>query len=465
MFSLYPGEFLDGSGVQKVIVLSDEDAVLVRAKKTAPHPVESGKVIEPGTEILVRGYCRFVPHRHVEIVEKRRSISLSREAGVYVQNNDTGTVRLVRGECDLFLEQNESFWAKILTQDEKEALGFCPQKVGRDTRVLAASPRPRRNDYDAVVVELDIHQAICLQTQDKPKMVFGPQTVFLEPHERPRILCLSGGVPVEPNTLKVAVLDLGPDFILDQIRGVRTKDNARLTLDVKLHWRFSVSAEHPEKLFELKDPIGFAVGVITSKIREVVANHDFEKFHAKASELIGDAFFSEIGKYVFSENGFEVFGIDVVSITAEDPEIQKKLTDSIKATVDIYTNRVREEAKLASELRILGGQKSNEEARTALLEKTIANERLAVLEKAETQRLAAVKSAEGEAQALRIRAEAEREVEERKLAVITSALSGQGGERYLELERSRVLKGTDKVVVPTGSQLRLSLGERLQGGS
>ena len=458
-FSLYPGESVDEKGIQEVLILTDDDALLVRAIKQAQHPVMPGQMIAPGMEVLVRGFCRFVPDKNIEIVERRRSLSLSRESGVYVQDNETGIVSLVQGERELFLEQNQSFWAKTLTHDEKEALGCVVQKTSQDTRALVASPRVRHHDWEAVTVDLEIHQAICLQGSGKPRVVFGPETVFLQPHERPRVLCLSGGVPVVPNVLKVAVLDLGPDFILDQIRGVRTKDNARLTLDVKLHWRFNTVAECPEKLFELKDPIGYAVGVIASKIRQVVANHDFEAFHAKACELIKqDVLTGENGSCVFAENGFEVFGIDVVSISAEDPEIQRKLTDAIKATVDIYTNRVREEAKLASDFRILEGQKKNEDAKWTLIEKTTANERLQVLEQAKTVSMALQERVRGEAEALRIKSEAELVAEQNQQKLLIQTLSGEGGERYLALEQARVLRATDKVVVPTGSQLRLMVG-------
>jgi len=457
-FSLYPGERLDDKGVQNVFVLTDREALLVRAQKEAPHPWLPSKSIPAGTEVLVRGFCRYIPHKDVEIVEKRTSISLSEEDGVYVQNDDTGLVRLVAA-TELFLEQNESLWDKVLTQDEMEALGYAPQKVSRDTRTLAVAPRSRNQLSDAVVVDLENNQVICLQgkSREKQRVVFGPDKIFLEPHERPRILTLSGGVPVRPNALKVAVLDLGPDFIMDEVKNVRTSDNACLSLAVNYHWRMKVDEQKPEKLFALKDLIGFAAEVLSAKIREVVAQHTFEDFHAKAAQLVKEAVLGEEGVYFFPENGFEVFEIVIDKIVPEDPEIQKKLTDGIKATVDVFTNRVREEAKLASEHRLIEGQLKNEEARHALLEKVVANTRYKELEEAKTRRQALLETVQGEAEALRVKAEAERQAEELRLRVLTNALAGEGGERYLALEQARVLRDTDKVVVPSDARLRLDL--------
>lgn len=453
-FSLHLGEQLDPQGVQNEIVLTDDDALLVRAIKEAPNPLEPTQLIPAGKEVLVRGFRRFVPHKDIEVTERRVSISLSREQGKYVQNDDTGEVRLEKGEQDLFLEQNESFWKKSLTPDEREALGFSPQSIGKDTRVLAASPRPRRDDTDAVVVELEDHQAICVHDSTERRVVFGPATVFLGPHERPRILHLSGGVPVRPNVLRVAVLDLGPDFILDKL-AVRTKDNATLVLDVNFHWRFQVDRAIPEKVFSLKDPIGFAVEVISSEIREIAAQHDFEAFHAGAARLIKETIFGENGSRVFPENGFEVFGIDVEGITPEDGEIQRKLADAIKANVDVFTNRLREEAKLDSERRLIDGRKKNEEARKALLELEVANERFKAIESAKTNRAAKIETATGEAEAHTVKAKAESEAEKERLTVVTAALQNGGGERFIELERVRVLRETDKVIVPTDTRLHL----------
>ncbi len=457
-FSLRPGERLDEKGIQTVFVLTDSDALLLRAQKEAPHPTSPDKMIPAGTEVLVRGFCRYVPHKDVEIVEQRQSISLSAEEGKYVQNDDTGLVRLATA-TELFLEQNETLWDKVLTQDEMEALGYTTQRVGKDTRTLAVAPRARGKLSDAVLIDLESNQVVCLQGKEKTdrRVVFGPGKVFLEPHERPRILTLSGGVPVQPNALKVAVLDLGPDFIMDEIEGVRTSDNACLKLLVNFHWRFRVDAQNSEKLFAIKDPIGFAVEVLSAKIREVVAQHSFEDFHAKAAQLVKGVVLGEAGVYFFPENGFEVFGIVIDKIVPEDPDIQKKLTDGIKATVDVFTNRVREEAKLASEHRLIEGQLKNEAARRALLEKVVENARFKELEETKTRRQSLLESAQGEAEALLVKARAERETEELRLKVLVGVLAGEGGERYLALEQARVLRGTDKIVVPTDARLRLDL--------
>ncbi len=295
---------------------------------------------------------------------------------------------------------------------------------------------------------------VCLYEGDNVEVCFGPDTIFLAPHARPKICNLSGGTPVRPNALKVARLKLGPDFIRDQLV-VRTRDNATLRVDTTFRWRFIVDTENPQKLFALKDFVGFAAQTLSSEIRETAAKHKFEDFHAKAAELVKVAIFGESNSRIFEENGLEIFGVDVEGITPEDPEIKAKLSDAIKTNVDIYTRRVQEEAKLENERILIEGKAKNEEERKALIALEVENQRTVLVEKAKTAAASELERANGEAEAIRIKAEAEREAEELRLKSLTEILATDGGKAFIELERAKALQETDKVIVPTDSKLVL----------
>lgn len=464
-FSLHPGEVLEGDRVHAEYILADDDALLLRAEKDAPHPLAgtgshaSDAILRAGEEFLLTGPRRFIPHKDVRIKEQRTRISLAAAEGTYVQNDDTGEVRLVQGPADFFLNHNESLWSKRLTDEEQEALGYAEQDVGKDSRVLASIPRKRTSDSDAVVLDLEDNEAIYVYDGTAVRVEFGPQTVFLGPHEHPKVLFISGGVPVKPNVLRVAKLGLGPDFIRDRLT-VRTKDNATLELEVNYRWKFEVDRSDPaqaRKLFTLKDFVGFVAQTLSSEIREEAAKHDFEVFHAQAAELVKRAVFGAEGKRVFAENLLVVFGVDVEAITPEDPEIKQKLADAIKTNVDIYTKRVQEVAQLESERRVIEGRAKNEAARKDLIEQEVANARTKSIASAEIEKDAAKVRAEGEAEATRICTTAEREAEVARLKAVATELATDGGRAYIELERARVLKATDKVVVPTDSKLVLGI--------
>ncbi|MBI4434148.1 hypothetical protein HY632_05225 [Candidatus Uhrbacteria bacterium] len=462
-FALHPGEELEDGKVRDEFVLESDQGLLLRAEKDAPHPlagtgnISADAILRAGAELLLVGSRRYIPHSNIRIVEERSAVALSRTQGIYVQNDDTGDVRLIRGPKDVLPAHNESFWEKELTTEELQALGYDAQpSVDGKSRVLAAAPRPRTEPCDAVVIDLEDNEAICIYDGDQVRVTFGPNTVFLEPHARPKVLFLSGSVPVRPNVLRTAKLKLGPDFIRDQVT-VRTKDNATLVLEVNYRWRFRVDEEHPEQLFALKDFVGFAAQALGSEIRGEAAKHDFEDFHARAAEFVTTAIFKGSAERVFSENGLAIFGIDVEGITPEDTEIKRKLADAIKTNVDIYTKRVQEVASLESERRVIEGKEKNEQARRALIDSQGTNERARLVAEAEAKAEAGRVRAQGEAEAITIRAAAERTAEEARLQALAKILETPGGQAYIELERARVLKATDKIIVPTGSKLVLGI--------
>lgn len=455
LFALHYGEVLDA--VHAEHVLTENDALLLRAEREAPHPLDSKALLRAGAEVVLKGPCRFIPHKYIVVKEHRKALTLAEAEGVYVQNSDSGQVRLIRGPADVILEHNECFWDKRLTQEELEALGYAEQVVTKDSRVLAATPRQRDKPWKAVVLDLEHNECVCLFEGERTRVEFGPKTVFLAPNERPKVLFISGGVPVRPNVLRIAKLGLGPDFIRDQLI-VRTKDNATLTLDVTYRWRFQIDEKQPGKLFALKDFIGFAAQALSSEIREKAAKHNFEEFHSRAAELVKEVIFGGQGLREFAENGLQIFGVDVEGIRPQDPEIQRKLADAIKTNVDIYTRRVQEEAQLESERRLIDGRKKNEQARKDLIELEIGNETAKAVAQAKARAEALRIEAEGQAEALTVRANAEREAEESRLKAVSTVLDSAGGKAYIELERARVLRETDKVVVPTDSKLVLGVG-------
>ncbi len=470
-FSLHHGEIISGT-VQDEIVLNDDQGLLLRARKDAPHPLEDGKTIPAGTELLIKGPRRFIPHKNIQIISQRESISLSESEGVYVQDDDTGVVRLVCGPEDVFLDHNETLWHKLLTFEEKQALGLSDQDDLDDSRVLSAQPGVREHDWQAVVIQLEDNEAIELFNGDRRRVEFGPGKVFLEPHERPKVLFISGGVPVRPNVLRLAKLSLGPDFIRDHL-SVRTKDNATLKLEVTFRWRFIVDEQAPEKLFALKDFVGFAAQTLSSEIREAAAGHNFEAFHSGAAKIVKEAVFGEGTSRIFEVNGLEIFGIDVEGITPEDEEIARKLTDAIKSNVDIFTRRQNEEAQLESERRLIEGQRKNEEARKTLIDSELTNNRTRVLELAKTEAAAtnlkataeaeaAKIKAKAEAQAIKVKAEANNNALRQALEDQAAVLHSEGGDKIIALERAKSFKATDKLVIPTDSKLTLGLDKILE---
>lgn len=109
-FFLQPGERLE-SGIQNVLVLGEEEALLLKAKQSFAD--NQGKKHVAGDRWMIYGPIDFVPPIEVEIVEVRKSIPLDQNEGVYVRDIKTGAVRAVIGESYM-LKPNEELWKKEL---------------------------------------------------------------------------------------------------------------------------------------------------------------------------------------------------------------------------------------------------------------------------------------------------------------------------------------------------------------
>ncbi|MBI5066486.1 hypothetical protein HZA97_09735 [Candidatus Woesearchaeota archaeon] len=444
-FSLRPGEKIEKQPT-KEHVLTKYDALLVKAREDFDNR-------KAGDKFLVKGPTKYVPSKHEDVLERITAISLSDTDGIYVQNNDTGEVSLVKGPTDYFLQPNESFYEKEITKEELQALGLEAQ-VGRDgVRVLtrqAANKSFLEDRTKALVLELEDNEIVFLYDGTDTRIEKGPKTTFLGPYERPKVLNLSGGRPIQPNALKVALLKLGPDFIYDQI-SVRTKDNAQLLLNITYKWRFKTENNNHKKHFSLEDFVGYTAETLSSEIRGVAAKYDFEEFHAKAFEYIKGQVFGQGNSKLFDENNLEIFGIDITAINPKDPKIAEKLHDAIKNNMDIYCKKITLKATLESERQELEGKKQIEKERGELIKSTNENDRLLSTEQAKIQAEAEKIRAESQAASTKIVNDAEIESEKKRLNTVIGELGGS--KEYLALQRAKALENVEKLIVPENSRI------------
>lgn len=453
-------------------VLTKYDGVSVKALKDID---KEGKSHKAGEEYLILGPGTFIPSKDEVVIARVKGVPLSDTEGIYVQNRDTGDARLVTGkeeETIYFLQPNEQLYKKELTRDEVQALGLMEQVSASGVRVLtrqAANDSYLKDKTKALVLELEDNEIVKIFDGTETRIEQGPKTTFLGPYERPKVLNLSGGKPIEQGALKVALLKLGPDFIYDQIT-VRTKDNAQLIVDVTYKWRFKVEdqnngskEENPRinelkfgKIFTIDDFVGYAAETLSSEIRAAAARHDFEDFHGSALEYAKEAVFGASASRLFEENNLEIFGIDITSITPSDPVIADKLNEAIKENMKIYCNRLVLTAKLDSQKRETEGLTKIEQAKKDLVSAQIENYRFEQTERANVEAEAARINAESSANSLRIVETAKTELEQRRLNTVIAELNNTGGQLYLDLQKATAFSNTRKlVVVPTESKIVL----------
>lgn len=353
-FFLNPGERLE-AGIQDVMVLSSEEALLLQAREAF---VDGKEKRNPGDRWMISGPCDYVPPVTVEFIERRAAFALDENEGIYVRDMKTGRVRAVTGEVYM-LSPYEELWEKelpqivedLLTQDADQSSGLSKPRVGRRDKTR--------------VVTYQIPHSTAVQIYDykekKPRVVFGPDLIMLGPDEQFTVLSLSGGTPKVPKQLNVIALLLGPRFSTDVVV-VETADHARLSLKLSYNWHFDVPRDNEQQdtaasLFSVPDFIGDFCKAIASRVRGNVAQKTFDDFHKHSAELIRTAVFGvdENGQVRstlrFRSNNLVITNIDIQSVEPVDSKTRDALQKSVQLAIEITTKSQEAAARHEAERR------------------------------------------------------------------------------------------------------------------
>lgn len=483
MFSLYPGEQIDRSldgehirtdrtakevareetdddedlpifheswnGVRNAFILKMNKGLLLKAIKDFVDVDENKKEIKhrAGDEWIVQGPIEYIPHKYVIIKKKIKAISIGNHDGIYIKNIQTGAIRLEKGPKNIMLTPDEYLWDKDYTNHEYNAIGF----------------RPDVKRWQAMPLWVLENEATMIMDEKTQRVVIGPTVILLEPFERPYVMSISGGTPKIQNKLNIWKIRLGPDFCSD-VLSIRTQDNAVLSIILRYKWRFKVDKDHPEKLFKIKDFIGFATETMAGIIRNEAAKHTFEAFHSSASEIIKKTLFTaDMTKpYTFDVNGFEIFDIDIKKISPEDADIAKQLNAAIKSNMDVYVKKIEQQAKLEAEKSLIEGQQGIEAQRTALIKLKQENTRTENIGLAQIEAERNITIAKAKAEAIQIEEDAKIAAETKRIQEIIKALASDEKSVYTRLKQLDSLSNIEKtVVVPSDAKLFLPMGDIL----
>lgn len=452
MFSLHPGEEIDltysvgtkmqENGIKGIYILERNKGLILKALRDFD---DEGIERKAGDEWIIKGPIHYVPHKYVTVIRIIEEISLAEHSGIYIKNTKTGDIRLEQGAKNIMLGPDEELFSKEFTNSEKDAIKFAQEydwTMGRPLWVL----------QDEVTK---------IMSETNQKIIFGPKVIMLNAFERPYIMTISAGTPKGSTMLKRWKLTLGPRFVSD-ILDIRTKDNAVLQIKLRYKTRFKIDPENHDKLFAVSDFIGLATQTMAGIIREECANHDFEALHSKAMTIIKDAIFGENDSFIFEENGFEIFDVDIKEIIPKDIEIAEKMNDAIKSNMQIYVEKMRQHAKIEAEKQDIEGKKIIEEKRVELLKLEHENKKAEEMLNTEIQVEQILRIAEAEAEAIKIKKTAEKEVEVSKIKEVIAAINNDGT-NYLKLQQILSLESIQKMaIVPSNSNMFLPIKDILE---
>ncbi|EGG14463.1 major vault protein [Cavenderia fasciculata] len=401
-FFLRPGESLEGNRINPVYILNDQEALLLRAKETFTDGAETHLA---GDRWMIYGPTDFIPPVQVEVAEKRTSIPLDDNEGIYVRDIKTGKVASLSARTYM-LRPNEELWEKELPKTVEEVFAKetnDPDFGSRDkTRVVTY-----RAPHNSAVQIYDYKEK-------KARVVFGPELVMLGPDEHFTVLSLSGEKPKRPHVIKSIALYLGPDFMTDVVI-VETSDHAKLSLKLSYNWQFVIDKtkkEDAQKIFQVPDFVGDSCKAIASRVRGAVAAVPFDDFHKRSAEIIRHSVFGfdETGKpkenFVFNSNGLVVTNIDIQSVEPVDQRTRDSLQKSVQLAIEITTKSQEAAARHEAEKLEQGArgrlerQKINDEAAAELAKKELLELQAQSAAVESTGQATAEAQAQAEAQAI-----------------------------------------------------------------
>jgi major vault protein len=449
-FFLHPGEFLE-NGIQNIYVLGEQEALLLRARETF-NEGDGEAIIEhhPGDLWMITGPRDYIPRVEVEVIERRKAIPLDKNEGIYVRDIQTGELKLVSGPQAYMLSPYEELWEKPLPSVVEELI---IQKIdplaNRHRHMSGGDESSQKSGINQSVFERDKTRAVVFHVPQNAtvqihdykertaRIVFGPDLVMLGPDEAFTVLSLSGGKPKRPNVIKSLALLLGPDFMTD-IFTVETSDHARLQIQLSYNWYFDVDRHDEQaaiKMFQVPDFVGDACKAIASRVRGAVAGVKFDEFHRNSARIIRQAVFGtgEEGRirdeFRFRANNLVITNIDIQSVEPVDERTLDSLQKSVQIAIQITTDaqeaaarrdaeRIEQEAKARLERQAIVDRGAAEAERKKLLELQAENvaieatgqataEARAKAQAARIQGEIAVNLAQQDAEAARIRQEAE----------------------------------------------------------
>jgi major vault protein len=449
-FFLHPGEFLE-NGIQNVYVLGEQEALLLRARE-AFNEGDGNNIIEhhPGDLWMITGPRDYIPRVEVEVVERRKAIPLDKNEGIYVRDIQTGELKLVSGPMAYMLSPYEELWEKQLSAVVEELITQKNDPLANRHRHMIESQESsqmpginqqvfERDKTRAVVFHVPQNSAVQIHDyKDRTaRTVFGPDLVMLGPDEAFTVLSLSGGKPKRPNAIKSLALLLGPDFMTD-IFTVETSDHARLQIQLSYNWYFDVDRHDEQaaiKMFQVPDFVGDACKAIASRVRGAVAGEKFDEFHRNSARIIRQAVFGidEEGRirdeFRIRTNNLVITNIDIQSVEPVDERTLESLQKSVQIAIQITTDaqeaaarqdaeRIEQAAKARLERQVIVDRGAAEAERKKLLELQAENaaieatgqataEARAKAQAARIQGEITVNSAQQDAEAARIRDEAE----------------------------------------------------------
>jgi major vault protein len=286
--------------------------------------------------------------------------------------------------------------------------------------------------YDgAVAINIYTGYAVLLVKSDgSRRVVQGPQTVLLDYDETPEIMELSTGKPKTTDSLvRTAYLRTKANKISDLIE-VETSDHCQFK--VKLSYRMDFTGDDAELWFAVENYVKFLCDNMRSRLKNAVRKVGVEEFYSNNTDIIRNAILKEGGPRIFSENGMQVYDVEVLGVHLVNTDIAVLIN---KSQVAIIQSSIA----LANQRRTLEAGKEEEKIKQEMaVVRAATNAKILLLEseEAELKKKADMVKIQAQADVQEAQLEKELEAQKSKNSVADESRKGQQAQFDLELQET-----------------------------
>ena len=216
---------------------------------------------------------------------------------------------------------------------------FEGDKLARGTQFTPPPMLTLNTKYDGVPT-ISPYVGYAVQIVDKSgnrRVVVGPATILLKYDESLAILELSTGKPKTTDKLiRDVYLRVDNNVVSDIVR-VETKD--LVNVDVKLSYRVNFLREQQDKWFSVENYVKYLCDHMRSILKGEVKKLSIKDFIENSTAIVRD---TTLGAKVggerrsrpFTENGMEVYDVEVLSVTIADERISTMLKNAQQKAVE-----------------------------------------------------------------------------------------------------------------------------------
>ena len=324
------------------------------AKRLPPGTPLDRDHYEAGAELLVRGLPSvFFPFIEAEVLNPVtrephvgndhdqvviHAIGIDQKSGIYVRDQRTGMVKMVRGETSYLVDPRGEEHVHRRVPHDKWNLWIGHAEPHKLTTGEVVTPW-------ALSVIVPNNEAVLITSRHGRRVVVGPCTELLEYEEQLTPLKLSKGKSKDGHTtVTTCFLRIQGGRVADNFE-VESVDFVRFKVKLGLAGHFEGA---PERWFHVEDPVKLLADTVRARVREAARVQSATQLLADFPALVRKALLADGGVLHFPEDGMVLSAVDVLGFGVADPGLAELFANVQREAVSLQLQDQQSRRRLES---------------------------------------------------------------------------------------------------------------------